>query len=216
MNNSESSGGESQPVSLSCPFANGYKIDFSHHCSVNEVEVPINSATIVRNVVCRRVGNSFKKLTEINVGGKLIVLEDTYEFVREVEDGCSGLSTYASPTEVDSKEPKHSEEDDEFGQRSSGCKNVVKNIVKSFAKCIKERSIGNAEQVEANKTLQHLLRRNKFNNKLIVKLVGNPVLSNLFRSFLDSEVLEWLSRSKLTEKEATMATIQTYRRLLEG
>lgn len=73
-------------VSLSCPFANGYKIEFSNRCVVQDSAESPSPYTTIRNVVCRRVGNHFKKTTEISVAGKLIVLEDTYEFVREADD----------------------------------------------------------------------------------------------------------------------------------
>lgn len=86
----------------------------------------------------------------------------------------------------------------------------MKNIIKSFERNLWKKSRKDTSLVDEYKMLKTLLRRNKFNNKLVQKIVMKPRLSEQFRAFLDHDAMVWLNESKINDKETTQKTINLY------
>lgn len=86
----------------------------------------------------------------------------------------------------------------------------MKNIIKSFERNLWKKSRKDTSLVDEYKMLKTLLRRNKFNNKLVQKIVMKPLLSKQFRAFLDHDAMVWLNESKINDKETTQKTINLY------
>lgn len=53
---------------------------------------------------------------------------------------------------------------------ASSQKNSVKNIIKAFEKSLKEKTKADSSLSKHLKNLRTLIRRNKFNNQLVVKI----------------------------------------------
>lgn len=151
-----------------------YHLNFSTQFCLQEYTLPEPSFPIVKNYICRKVGNYIVKLTEICLGHQTVVLQDVYEFT---EDSDS-VSTKLEPDTVTSQK-----DDDPSEPTCPDRKNVVKNIVKTFGNWLRD---GRGRFTEASRSLRQLLRRNKFNNKLIYKLIDKEGLGQLFYEFLQN------------------------------
>lgn len=69
---------------------------------------------------------------------------------------------------------REEEESEGFGideEGGSSQKNSVKNIIKAFEKNLKEKSTLDCALSKHLKNLRTLIRRNKFNNQLVVKII---------------------------------------------
>lgn len=151
----------------------------------------------IHNVVCSRVGDVFKKITEVQIGNKIVTLFDSYRFSREPIEELN--QDTRSESEMEMHETRGSSEDTAEGH-SDDRKNAVKNIIKSFERSLWKKSRKEACLVDEYKMLKTLLRRNKFNNKLVQKIVTKPRLSEQFRKFLEHDSVEWLNSSKINDK----------------
>ena len=61
-----------------------------------------------------------------------------------------------------------------------------------------------------------MLERKKYNNKLIKKIIGNEILRDLFRMFLEREAKNWISESRVNDKTLHEEAISIYLNLFES
>lgn len=168
--------------------------------------------------MCKKVDNQLKKRTEILIGHRLIVLEDSYvfsdrQFLPEtLSKTCTDTETNAS-----SSSSKNKDDDSDMGGLD-GCrrdkKNVVKNIVKAFECWLKTTAEDqdNAAYADCRKVLLKMMNKIKFNNQLINGILANSALNSTFEEFLKAEASSWLNNSKIKDRLSHQETIELYLR----
>lgn len=198
-----------------------FKVNYDNRYSVEHVEAPAESSSLViTNYVCRRVGERVFKKTEIRIGHQLIILEDSYQFENlpsllpetptkpEIE-----LETSAS---IEDHRFKHIEETStEENCEKRDRKNVVKNIVKAFESWLRQELSQeiyreNTSLQNSRKTLERMVAKVKFNNRLINNLIKNQNLNSMFERFLRDHASEWLEQSKIKDRVSHKEAIEAF------
>lgn len=92
-------------------------------------------------------------------------------------------------------------------------KNISKNFCKAFVSFLKSEKVSIFERRlirEAIRTYNTLLERKKYNNNLIKKIISNETLRDIFRNFLETEARNWISESRVNDKNLHYEAINIY------
>lgn len=168
-----------------------FKVNYDNKYSVQHVEGQSESGNLViTNYICRKVGERVFKKTEIRIGHQLIVLEDSYQFEdfqQPLEEAAIKpeieLDTNASLEDQKFKPAEETSTEEQLEKRDR--KNVVKNIVKAFESWLRqelsqEKYRDQTSLHNSRKTLERMVVKVKFNNRLINNLINNSNLNNMF------------------------------------
>jgi cellulose biosynthesis protein BcsQ len=94
-------------------------------------------------------------------------------------------------------------------------KNVVKNIVKAFESWLRQELSQeiyreNTSLQNSRKTLERMVAKVKFNNRLINNLIKNQNLNSMFERFLRDHASEWLEQSKIKDRVSHKEAIEAF------
>lgn len=147
-------------------------------------------------------GNTIKKITEIIHKNKKYSIEDNYSLhlpagqqqmgTRETKDGTSTNDSDNKNEDkkiyIFKKQKKNKfARDKKPEQLIRNTKNITKNFCKAFLAFLKSDKVIDREPIQIREgiaTYNRLLERNKYNNKLIKKIISSETLRELFRMFL--------------------------------
>ena len=98
-------------------------------------------------------------------------------------------------------------------------KNVSKNFCKAFISYLRSNKITGISRNRIKDgilTYERLFEKNKYNNRLIKKMIANEILRDLFRIFLEKEAVNWINQSRISDKHLHEEAISVYLNLFES
>ncbi len=91
-------------------------------------------------------------------------------------------------------------------------KNLVKNVAKAFRSWLQFNESAREDCLASRQVLEDLFSKKKFNNRLVLSLASEPLKTH-FAEFLAGPAEEWLSNSKINDKQAHLEALAAYREI---